>query len=791
MTRLWLLVLCLCFTGVVSAASLCAPGRTDLAPHVGLLEDRGAVLNAEQVLALGSESFSVMAEQPLVREYSRNAYWMRIELRNDSTHECERWLTVGDPRLQDIRVYVQHPERLDVMRAGSDYPLEQWPVADRQPRFPLMLAPGEQATVLMRVAGASLFILSPSLWTDDALLEQRQSVYMADGITLGIVLLIVPFSLIVGWILGSRLLQVHATSVFSYVVLTAVINGYLVFLPSLLHWAQEITALVSMVSFICVLGYARVLLEVRQLPRVWGMAFNFLLVAYLGGYAWDWLVARPDGRIVVEWVMRIGVYALLPATLLAAWYHGLRLRWMAWAVPLLFLLQFVVRYVLQLNDLVPWQSREAFLSLSSTLPGVVLLVCTLITEVTLSRRREKGALSDLETQRQAEHERLESTVERRTRQLRESLRARSSLMARISHDLRSPLIGIIDYSRLLQGGDLRDYPRKIERHARQQLEMIDELLEFSRSELQQMELSLAPGYLYGFLHEIEEEGAFLAARQGNRFACHLATDLPLLVRADFQRLRQILINLLSNAAKFTHDGDVRFAVECLDREAGTARLRFSVTDTGIGIHPDEREQLLLPFRRGRNAADFQGTGLGLSIVTQLLHPMGGELQLDAPAGTGSRFVFELSFELAEEDELESSLAESHGGDIDGAGRRVLFVDDVAHNRDMLFDLLAGYGFDVDVVGNAEAALYQLAEAPYALLICDQMMPGMDGWALLRTVRRRSPELPVMLYSAAPARPPTGEVLQFDAVLLKPATSAELLACIERLCPLETVDGQTV
>jgi len=782
MSRLILFLITLCLAGGASATSLCTAGQTNLTSHAGLLEDHGAVLDAEQVRALGGEAFASMHEQPLVREYSRNAYWMRIELHNDSAQDCLRWLTVGDPRLQDIRVYLGRAGSLEAMRAGSDYPLDEWPVADRQPRFPLALAPGEQATVLIRVAGASLFILSPTLWTNDTLLERRQSVYLFDGITLGIVLLIVPFSLIVGWILGSRLLQVHAASVFTYVLLTAVINGYLVFWPSMLRWTQEVTALFGMVSFICVLGYARMLLRVRQLPRLWALLFNLLLLAYLGGYAWDWFVARPDGRILVEWVMRIGVYALLPATLLAAWHQGLRLRWMAWAVPLLFLLQFMMRYILNLNDIVPGQSRDAFLSLSSTLPGVVLLVCTLITEVILTRRRENRALTDLDHQRQAEHERLESTVERRTRQLRESLQARSSLMARISHDLRSPLVGIIDYARLLQGGPRdtsKDYPHKIERHARQQLEMIDELLEFSRSELQQMELTLAPGYFYGFLREIEDEAAFLAGRQRNRFACHLGDDLPPLVRADYQRLRQVLINLLSNAGKFTHDGDIRFDVECLRVEGGSAVVRFAVSDTGIGIHPDEREHLLLPFRRGRNAAQFQGTGLGLSIVSQLLLYMGSELKLDAPEGVGSRFTFDLSLELAAEDELESGLLDSPGGSVDGGERRILVVDDVAHNREALFDLLSGYNFDVDVAVDGPSALEYLEQAPYCLMISDQNMPGMDGWALLAKVRERYPHLPALLYSASPARPPAGATDRFDEVLLKPVGSAELLACIER------------
>lgn len=780
MIRLVLLLITLCCSSLSLAMPLCGTGETDLTGHVQLLEDPSAALTLEQVQA--SSAFVTQQSLPVVREYSRAAYWLRLPIRNDGANACQRWLTIGDPRLHDVQVFVQRGTQTTSMRAGSAYPLGQWPVVDRQPRFPVGLAAGEEGTVLVRVASPSLFILAPTLWTDDALLEQRQSVYLADGVTLGIVLLIVPFSLIVGWILGSRLLQAHAAVVCFYLLLTAVINGYLVFWPNLLRWSLEITTLISIVSFICLLIYVRLLLEVRRLPVVWRYLFNLLLIAYLCGYAWDWFVARPDGRVFVEWVVRIGIYALLPATLFAAWRQGVRLRWMAYAVPALYTVQFLVRYVLSLNDVVPGQSRDAFLSLSSTLPGVVLLVCTLITEVILTRRRENRALTDLDHQRQAEHERLESTVERRTRQLRESLQARSSLMARISHDLRSPLVGIIDYARLLQGGPRdtsKDYPRKIERHARQQLEMIDELLEFSRSELQQMELTLAPGYFYGFLREIEDEAAFLAGRQRNRFACHLGDDLPPLVRADYQRLRQVLINLLSNAGKFTHDGDIRFDVECLRVEGGSAVVRFAVSDTGIGIHPDEREHLLLPFRRGRNAAQFQGTGLGLSIVSQLLLYMGSELKLDAPEGVGSRFTFDLSLELAAEDELESGLLDSHGGSVDGSERRILVVDDVAHNREALFDLLSGYNFDVDVAADGPSALEYLEQAPYCLMISDQNMPGMDGWALLAKVRERYPHLPALLYSASPARPPAGATDRFDQVLLKPVGSAELLACVER------------
>ncbi|WP_241493014.1 ATP-binding protein [Pseudomonas mediterranea] len=377
----------------------------------------------------------------------------------------------------------------------------------------------------------------------------------------------------------------------------------------------------------------------------------------------------------------------------------------------------------------------------------------------------------------------------RTAQLRESLAARSALMARISHDLRSPLVRIIDYSRLLHAGRNRDYPAHIERNARQQLELIDEMLEFSQGELEQMQLTLAPGYLYGFLKEIEEEAGFLAARQGNRFEAALAPDLPALVEADFKRLRQVLMNLLANAAKFTRNGRIRFEVGAAPGAiADSVELRFSVIDSGIGIDPQEFEQLLQPFRRGRNAQRYEGSGLGLSIVTQLLERMGSRLELQAGEQGGSRFGFRLQLNCAQEHELENGIVDNHAQPFDGQGQHVLLVDDVEQNGEWLYDLLAGYGFDVSLAVNGEDALACLAQQPVDLLISDQMMPGMDGWALLRHVREHGHDCPVLLYSAVPPRRPEGypEDLAFDAVLLKPADSRELLAWVKALTDSDRV-----
>lgn len=379
-------------------------------------------------------------------------------------------------------------------------------------------------------------------------------------------------------------------------------------------------------------------------------------------------------------------------------------------------------------------------------------------------------------------QRLEQAVAVRTEQLQSAVRARSMLLARISHDLRSPLAGIVESVRQWRAGQRqRDYPALIESSARQQLDLIDELLEFSRDEFTELELIEAPGHLHFFLHGVAEQGALLAERRGNRFSTRFAEDLPALVRLDFRRLRQVLTNLIGNAAKFTVDGHIQLSVATAPAAPGRVWLLVTVEDSGIGIEPAERERLAQPFARGGNATAYDGYGLGLAIVTQILERMGSRLGIDAAPGGGSRFGFVLDVALAREDELEQEMPDIDGAGhaVDGAGRRILVVDDQAQSREMLCDLLDGFGFESVPAASGEAALATLREQAVDLVVTDQYMPGMDGWALLRAVRREYGALPVLLYSSLPPRPGhEGDAVEFDDAVLKPASGRELLERIE-------------
>jgi CheY-like chemotaxis protein len=236
------------------------------------------------------------------------------------------------------------------------------------------------------------------------------------------------------------------------------------------------------------------------------------------------------------------------------------------------------------------------------------------------------------------------------------------------------------------------------------------------------------------------------------------------------------MNLLGNAAKFTHGGTVVLHTDVLPAGDGGIRLGFTVEDTGIGMDPAALEALRQPFARGENAARHDGSGLGLAIVEQLLDHMGSRLAVEAVPTGGSRFTFQVEVPVAGPDDIEADLAAGEDiGQVEGGDRVVLVVEPHAPRRAVLCDLLDGYGFQsVPAADGAAAARALQANPRPALVITELHFPGGDGWRLLHAVRDLHGELPVLLYAAtAPAAAFVTNV-NFNRVVLKPGTAGELM-----------------
>ncbi|MBU2954819.1 hybrid sensor histidine kinase/response regulator [Marinobacter sp. F3R08] len=778
-----LIIWLVCHSGFVVAqerVDVCASPEMKLIGHANILEDATAELDRESVVALGDDGFYDISQRAPSWGHTSSAVWLDFRLQNRSDSHCERWLIVGEPRLENIQVYVGQDGSWRQERAGSAYPLETWSVPARQPRFKMIFEPGTEKRLLIRVTSRSSLLINPQLKDEQSLIKSVTDRQLIDGFVLGMIFLVLAIAFAVGYVTRFYLLLINAFALLFYSLVILVVNGYLIYTPSLLPWTRELIGLLSFgtASFYYLFFY--VLFRVRRM----GTGMNVVFAVYTSVVAFVLFAGafeEPLAKSDLYSFLRYGGYPLALVLTLAAIIRGVRLPWFAWLFSIMMLIQGAQWVWWQMGDHI-WRFGDDEFDLIAASALLATLLSALIFAVVRLRRHEREAVAEISFMQHAENERLEKQVALRTEQLRESLQARSSLLARVSHDLRGPLNRIVNTARQLKAEVVPGEISKVERIALQQIEFIDDLLQFSKNELHQMELVLEPGYLFGFLREIEDEGAFLASRQGNRLSCSLADDLPALVQADFRQLRRVLINLLNNAAKFTRDGSIVLKVECLERKGKQCALAFSVQDTGTGFPQGSEKHLLLPFHRGLNAKQAEGHGLGLSIVGDLLEQMGAKLVMSSQEGKGSTFRFDLWLNMASEDEIDSVFTESHLMVTGGGGHRLLVVDDIEFARLFLGDLFAGYGFEVSLAASVDEALSILATDEIDLVITDQFMPDVDGWALLDNIRRSSPGLPVLLYSAHPPKNrDDARALDFDATLIKPASSEELLACVERLC----------
>jgi signal transduction histidine kinase/DNA-binding response OmpR family regulator len=434
----------------------------------------------------------------------------------------------------------------------------------------------------------------------------------------------------------------------------------------------------------------------------------------------------------------------------------------------------------------------------------ILRLFSLRTAVELERDRAHRALEHANQTLKQMNEQLQREVTQRIAMERELVaakaaaesanQAKSAFISQMSHELRTPLNGILGYAQLLRrdGAALtpqqRDGLQVIERSGEHLLNLVNDLLDLAKIEAGKLELRNEAVALHELLEHVANLIRVRADRAGLDFTFESAQSLPTHVRGDSRALRQVLLNLLGNAIKFTnHGGCVSLRARSAARGAGGHTVSFEVQDSGVGIGADQLQRIFEPFHRIENPGrTAEGTGLGLAITRRLVEAMGGTIGVKSSPGEGSMFSVALELEAAASESLRDVLRTDIIG-YEGEQRSVLVVDDDPNNRELVRQLLAGLGFDVRVAENGRDALRLLSARRPSLVITDLVMPQLDGMRFVRELRAgdRANRLPVIAMSASASDNTSHEALSAgcDAFLSKPMRLADLLDWIERLLGL--------
>jgi two-component system sensor histidine kinase/response regulator len=366
--------------------------------------------------------------------------------------------------------------------------------------------------------------------------------------------------------------------------------------------------------------------------------------------------------------------------------------------------------------------------------------------------------------------------------------AKSEFLARMSHEIRTPMNGVLGMSELLQATGLtprqRHLSETISHSAEALLQIINDILDFSKVEAGKLELEHVE---FGLREAVEDTMEIFAGRahaKGLELACAIELDVPSTVRGDPTRLRQVLINFVGNAIKFTDSGEVVVRVKAVD-EIGL--LRFEVVDTGIGISEEAQTHVFNAFSQADSftTRKYGGTGLGLSICRQLATLMGGEIGVHSEVSRGSTFWFEVR--LVPVAEVAPILERERRLNL--FGLRALIVDDNASNRDILRQHLQSWGVEVSAAEDAAAALAALNidGAHFDLCLVDDKMPGIDGIQLAALIRQNPgwSAMRLILQSTRDDHYSGSESSQlFSAILNKPLRRSQVLGCVTRVMTLQ-------
>lgn len=732
--------------------------RTDLSTNVEWCESKPDV--DISAIASGGCQMQSGTTIDLERNLTKKSVWLHLILVNPGSAPIERWLQIGHPRLTRVSFFEQRKNGWKRSDTGMAVPISDRPVRTIEPILPVMLAPHEHRAIFVRITTTSAMNGVPILWSPSAYYQssQRDSIYNAIGLGALIASAIFLFAIYI--FLKTRSYLYLACFTFCTVLFSVTHSGQmqLYFWPDEWPFDIRIQILPGIFSAIFFALFASSLMASKKsYPRHHALIM-ILAYATLLASAWTCLVDYQSGIMAVVF-LGLATFGGAASLLLRGWpktFDGLHILLFiiaAFAITRAITLAVGVSNVITGNELL---IRHIWVFLMACMPAVLL-------GLTMHRQRMQNELQATQAESAA----------------------RVSFLARMSHELRTPLDIIIGTSQLLSRpshrGRLEEGLADISANGRQLLKMIDEVLDYSRGIIGKLTIITEPVDWPEFLKCMERDAKILAARNGNAATLTVNGAMPSGVSIDEKRLKQILDNLITNAARHTKNGWIKIDCNMSSMGAeGKYQIQFAISDSGDGIASADMERIFRPFERGGNTTQHggKGVGMGLAISRQLVELMGGTLTVESAPGKGACFRFQITALPTQVSNIKKPLEEGIRG-YSGERKTLLVVDDESGNRGILTAMLREAGFTVLEAENGNTAITLCSGTSVDAILTDQFMPDGDGWFVLRNLGESYPSLPVILISAAPPDRPNDfpPELHFADALLKPLNHSEVLRCI--------------
>lgn len=629
------------------SATLCAGPVIDLN---AVPQDRNLALSMQYLVTPDDNGLSVLgvlrqsgwssvAESPDALQSPRSAstIWLRATLHNPSAHVVVRWLEISPWRLNKVDAWLMAESPMRVVErivSGTKTPIEQRPVQNTRLLVPVSLAPHEKLDLVLRIESDSRPFLAVTSWNPSHFAAAETHRFLSHAIVLSVVATLVlmlflqmniRFMLLGLWVCVTFLFEAEKEGYLSFLIF----NGSYDYGSDL----RFSTAVWTKALFLCVSVY---LLALEHHP-VWRRVMQVACAVALVYTAFTWILTDNQLRILASAVNACALMVwplMIPAAIKRSrpWQLALLvLLGVAWATSAFY----SFNYILNLHYTAVFVLERLFIEIGVIL-GLVLIYAR------QKHDYDRALEHQLRMRERAERHRLERAVADRTVELNqaldvahEALQAKSRFLGQVTHDLKSPLIAIMGYAQLLrvEGGSVGHMSGVIHNSASHMLNMVNRLVDYARGAIKAPAVPVDV-YLATFLDNVQHEADMLAQRQHNHFELICAPDLPPVVQFDETFVREILLNLLENAAKFTQAGHIVLHVSTQRGKSNDLPvLQFHVRDTGCGIAASEQERIFDPFYRSESRT--QGIGLGLPIVKELAGKLGGDISLSSQPGQGT------------------------------------------------------------------------------------------------------------------------------------------------------------